>query len=182
MTHRSSSRSRSTRAPAPTTGPTVVVAHSVGGLAARLYVATYPDDIVGLVLVDATSIGIQDLETPEQWEIQRKLLAGDISESLAEYPDIEQLDFDASFAQVRAAGPVPATEAATCPSPPSDAVVLARCGLVCLASRGGRFPSIQAATITVSGRPVPEPFRPGCRWCAMGRRCLVIGMWRPFMS
>jgi len=89
------------------TGPTVVVAHSVGGLAARLYVAEHSEDIAGLVLIDATSTGLQDFETPEQWEIQRKLLAGDISESLAEYPDIERLDFDASFAQVHAAGPVP---------------------------------------------------------------------------
>lgn len=89
------------------TGPTVIVAHSVGGLAARLYVAEYSGEIAGLVLIDATSTGLQDFETPEQWEIQRKLMAGDISESLADYPDIERLDFDASFAQVHAAGPVP---------------------------------------------------------------------------
>lgn len=89
------------------TGSTVIVAHSVGGLAARLYVAEYSGEIAGLVLIDATSTGLQDFETPEQWEIQRKLLAGDISESVAEYPDIERLDFDASFAQVHAAGPVP---------------------------------------------------------------------------
>lgn len=88
------------------TGPIVIVAHSVGGLAGRVYAATYPDDVVGLVFVDATSIGLQDAETPEQWEIQRKLLAGDISEALTEYPDIERLDFDASFAQVRAAKPL----------------------------------------------------------------------------
>lgn len=85
------------------TEPTVVVAHSVGGLAGRLYAATYPADVVGLVLVDATSVGLQDAETPEQWEIQRKLLAGDITESLAQYPDIERVDFDASFDQVRGA-------------------------------------------------------------------------------
>lgn len=89
------------------TGPTVVVAHSVGGLAARLYVADHSEDIAGLVLVDATSTGLQDFETAEQWEVQRTLLAGDISESLAEYPDIERVDFDASFDQVHAAGPVP---------------------------------------------------------------------------
>lgn len=86
------------------TGPTVIVAHSVGGLAGRLYAATYPDNVDGLVFVDATSIGLQDAQTPEQWQIQRQLLAGDIGESLAQYPDIERVDFDASFAQVRAAG------------------------------------------------------------------------------
>jgi pimeloyl-ACP methyl ester carboxylesterase len=88
------------------TGPTVIVAHSVGGLAGRLYSGQHPDDVAGIVFVDATSIGLQDAETPEQWEIQRELLAGDITESLSLYPDIERLDLDASFDQVRAAPPL----------------------------------------------------------------------------
>lgn len=36
-------------------GPYVVVAHSMGGLVARSYARTYPKDVAGLVLVDATS-------------------------------------------------------------------------------------------------------------------------------
>lgn len=83
--------------------PHVLVGHSAGGLAARLYAATYPDEVLGLVLVDALSPGLQDAETPEQWEIQRILLEGDITESLVEYPDLERIDADESFAQVRAA-------------------------------------------------------------------------------
>src|SRR5215212_5536927 len=35
-------------------GPYVLVGHSVGGLFVRLYASTYPDDVVGMVLVDAT--------------------------------------------------------------------------------------------------------------------------------
>ena len=35
-------------------GPYVLVGHSVGGLLVRLYAATYPHDVAGLVLVDAT--------------------------------------------------------------------------------------------------------------------------------
>lgn len=36
-------------------GPYVIVAHSLGGLLARTYARTYPDEVVGLVLLDATS-------------------------------------------------------------------------------------------------------------------------------
>ncbi len=85
------------------TGPTVLVAHSVGGLAGVMYSGLYPDDVVGLVLVDALNIYLQDAETPEQWQIQKDLLAGDISEALVEYPEIERLDIDTSFDQVRGA-------------------------------------------------------------------------------
>src|SRR5215208_4630262 len=35
-------------------GPYVLVGHSVGGLLVRLYASPYPDDVVGMVLVDAT--------------------------------------------------------------------------------------------------------------------------------
>lgn len=36
-------------------GPYVLVGHSMGGLLARSYARTYPDQVVGVVLVDATS-------------------------------------------------------------------------------------------------------------------------------
>lgn len=87
-------------------GPFVVVGHSIGGTIARLYASTYPDDVTGMVLVDAASEFLQDAETPEQWRIQRKLMrvdASQIPESVAEYPDIETWDIDATFAQLRAA-------------------------------------------------------------------------------
>ncbi|GAB3259445.1 alpha/beta fold hydrolase [Arthrobacter pigmenti] len=88
------------------TGPTVVVGHSIGGMAARLYAGTYPEKVDGLVFVDSTSTGIQDAMTAEQWKIQRKLLIGDTSESEAQYPNIERVDIDPSFEQVRAADPL----------------------------------------------------------------------------
>jgi pimeloyl-ACP methyl ester carboxylesterase len=84
----------------------VLTAHSYGGLIARLYAITYPDDVSGLVLVDALSGGLQDAETPEQWAIQRKLIEGDVREGVAEYPALERIDVDRSFDQIRAAAPL----------------------------------------------------------------------------
>ena len=42
-------------------GPYVLAAHSLGGLFARLYASTYPDEVVGLVLVDAYSERLETL-------------------------------------------------------------------------------------------------------------------------
>ncbi|MGI8477198.1 MAG: alpha/beta fold hydrolase [Thermomicrobiales bacterium] len=47
-------------------GPYVLVGHSLGGLFVRLYVSTYPDEVAGLVLVDAWSESLQGFLTPEQ--------------------------------------------------------------------------------------------------------------------
>ena len=88
------------------TGPYVLVGHSYGGLIVRLYASTYPKEVSGLVLVDALSEGLQDAETPQQWAIQRKLIEGDVSESVALYPALERIDVDRSFTQIRAAQPL----------------------------------------------------------------------------
>ena len=87
-------------------GPYVLVGHSYGGLVVRLYASTYPDDVSGLVLVDALTEGLRDAETPEQWAIQRKLMEGDVRQSLVQYPALERNDPDRSFDQVRAASPL----------------------------------------------------------------------------
>ena len=86
--------------------PYVIVGHSAGGTVARLYASTYPDEVRGMVLVDALAEGLQDALTPAQWTTQRMLLEGDLAESLREYPDIERFDADATFAQLRAAPPL----------------------------------------------------------------------------
>ena len=88
------------------TGPYVLVGHSYGGLIVRLYASTYPKDVAGLVLVDALTEGLQDAETSEQWVIQRKLIEGDVRESVALYPALERINTDRSFDQVRAAAPL----------------------------------------------------------------------------
>lgn len=86
--------------------PYVLVGHSAGGTVARLYASTYPDEVRGMVLVDALGEGLQDAQTPAQWAIQRLLLEGDLTESLREYPDIERFDADTTFMQLRAAPPM----------------------------------------------------------------------------
>jgi pimeloyl-ACP methyl ester carboxylesterase len=87
-------------------GPYVLAGHSYGGLIMKLYVRTYPEDVAGLVLVDALSEGLQDTETSEQWAIQRKLIAGDVRDGVALYPALERIDTDRGFDQVRAAPPL----------------------------------------------------------------------------
>jgi pimeloyl-ACP methyl ester carboxylesterase len=84
----------------------VLAGHSYGGLIVRLYARTYPEDVAGLVLVDALSEGLQDTETSEQWAIQRKLIAGDVRDGVALYPALERIDTDRGFDQVRAAPPL----------------------------------------------------------------------------
>src|SRR5436190_4498062 len=84
-------------------GPYVLVRHSYGSLIVRLYASTYRKEVSGLVLIDALSEGLQDAETPEQWAIQRKLIEGDVRESVALYPALERIDVDRSLKQIRAA-------------------------------------------------------------------------------
>jgi pimeloyl-ACP methyl ester carboxylesterase len=85
--------------------PFVIVAHSYGGVIARLYAMTYPGNVNGMVLVDTLSEGLQAAETPQEWAIQRVLLNGDLTEALRLYPVIERVDADRSFDQIRAAAP-----------------------------------------------------------------------------
>ena len=87
-------------------GPYVLAAHSFGGLVVRLYAATYPDEVVGLVLVDAAHedyyAAQREALTPEQRaDMARALEQG--PPELADYPDRERLDPDASAAQLREA-------------------------------------------------------------------------------
>jgi hypothetical protein len=73
----------------------VLVGHSYGGLI-----------VAGLVLVDALSEGLQDAETSEQWAIQRKLIEGDVRESVVLYRALERIDTDRSLDQVRTVPPL----------------------------------------------------------------------------
>ena len=77
-------------------GPYVLAGHSLGGFFARLYAATYPDEVVGLVLVDAYSEQTETLMTPEQWEAMGQLsreLGSDTVVPIPGYGDLETIGF-----------------------------------------------------------------------------------------
>ena len=95
-------------------GPYVLVGHSLGGIIVRLYAATYPDEVAGLVLVDASheeqTARYQAALTAEQWAAFESLQE-QAAPGLEDYPELERMDFAASFAQLReatAARPLPA--------------------------------------------------------------------------
>ena len=92
-------------------GPYVLVGHSYGGMLMRLFASTYPDEVMGMVLVDAFSEGLKAQMTAEQWTAYAAIFQP-VPEALAGYSDLEFTDLDLSVSQVR-----DATEAS--PLPPS---------------------------------------------------------------
>lgn len=73
--------------------PYIMVGHSLGGLLVRLYASTYPNEVVGLVLVDALSEYLrQDLEY-NKWEAYRKYVE-QITEPLKNDKYLEKVNFD----------------------------------------------------------------------------------------
>jgi pimeloyl-ACP methyl ester carboxylesterase len=83
-------------------GPYVLAGHSLGGLFVRLYAATYPDEVAGLVLVDAWSEGLETLLTPQQWNAYVQLNSA-VPPELAGYSALETLDFAAVSGEMRQA-------------------------------------------------------------------------------
>jgi pimeloyl-ACP methyl ester carboxylesterase len=105
-------------------GPYVLAAHSWGGLMARLYAATYPDEVIGLVLVDAYSERLETLMPAERWAALARLnqeLGSNTVFPLEGYGELETVDYYADNAVVRAA-------VAASPLPPMPLAVLAHGG------------------------------------------------------
>jgi pimeloyl-ACP methyl ester carboxylesterase len=87
-------------------GPYVLAAHSLGGLFARLYASTYPDEVIGLVLVDAYSERLESLLPPERWAALVRLNQGFGTDEVIPIPgygDVETLRWGADNAVVREA-------------------------------------------------------------------------------
>jgi pimeloyl-ACP methyl ester carboxylesterase len=79
-------------------GPYILVAHSLGGLFVRLCAQTYPDQVRGLVLVDAFPVELPAL-FGSQWPAYRQVLNNPLPQ-FANNPDFEQVDVDASITQI----------------------------------------------------------------------------------
>ncbi|WAC91565.1 alpha/beta fold hydrolase [Mycobacterium sp. Aquia_213] len=86
-------------------GPYLLVGHSLGGLFARLYAQTYPDQVCAVVFVDAFGAQIPSLLGAD-WPAYRQAL----DEPLPQFADssaFEVIDIDKSVAQVAAAPAFP---------------------------------------------------------------------------
>ncbi len=83
-------------------GPYVLVGHSFGGQIIRQYAATYPRDVVGLVLVDVLPEQLRPLMTVANWKTYT-VFNWKPPHGLEQYKQIEVEDFDLSFAQTRSA-------------------------------------------------------------------------------
>jgi pimeloyl-ACP methyl ester carboxylesterase len=87
-------------------GPYVLVGHSFGGLVTQLYARAYPNEVVGLVLVDAaheeTYPAWQALMGPAQWaEVMN--LTQTAPTGLEDYAGFERLDLEGTVAEGRQA-------------------------------------------------------------------------------
>ena len=81
--------------------PYVLVAHSYGGLIALQYARTHPDEIGGLVMVDALTPQIEDVLSDE------KLTYWDQTNRDSATPGLEGVELIDGFARAKAAGPLP---------------------------------------------------------------------------
>lgn len=79
--------------------PFVVAGHSTGGLLVRLYAHSYPDDVAGMVLIDALPDGLQRHLTPAQYKTFLQLNTD--KDGLSSYKDYETIPFDPAFAELR---------------------------------------------------------------------------------
>lgn len=99
-------------------GPYVLVGHSTGGLIVRLYATEYPEDVAGMVWVEALPDDMRAHMTPAQYTTFVRLNT-EPPAPLANYAELETIGFDASFEQMREA-------AAATPLRPMPLVVLSR--------------------------------------------------------
>src|SRR5262249_13624451 len=87
-------------------GPYVLAGQSLGGLLARLYASTYPEEVVGMVQIDAFSERLETLMTPAQWRSLVRLNqegGSDVVVPIPGYGDLETVPYAAPFPAVRQA-------------------------------------------------------------------------------
>jgi len=83
-------------------GPYVLVAHSFGGTIARVFAGEHPDEVKGIVFVDAFTPELRAQMTPAEWETWKRVSTRP-AETLAAYPDLERQNFDETLDQTASA-------------------------------------------------------------------------------
>jgi pimeloyl-ACP methyl ester carboxylesterase len=84
-------------------GPYVLVAHSLGGTIAQVFAGEHPDEIKGIVFVDAVSPEFRAQMTPAEWEAWKRASVRLAEALAAAYPDLERQNFDETHDQTAAA-------------------------------------------------------------------------------
>jgi pimeloyl-ACP methyl ester carboxylesterase len=88
-------------------GPYVIVGHSLGGLIATTYARTYPDGVVGVVLIDPGSEYLQQALPSGVWTEWMQLIAA----SGEKNADAETPDYPSSIAALEGTPPLPSMPA-----------------------------------------------------------------------
>ncbi len=76
------------------------MAHSAGGLIAKLYANEHPEDVSGLILIDVTTQYLKVTWTPKEMEVFSYSVKQGPRELISVYKDAEVIDFDESFKQL----------------------------------------------------------------------------------
>ena len=91
-------------------GPYALAGHSIGGFVSRMYASTYPDEVVGMVLIDAYSEFLEPIFGPERWPRLVALNApGNEVVPIPGYGDAETIPYasgDAHMRQLTATSPL----------------------------------------------------------------------------
>lgn len=93
--------------------PYIMVGHSIGGCVVRIYASKFPDEVAGIVLVDSFNpdlwsgmLGLMPPESPQEPDAitETRALLRKRADHVNARENLERLDFNASDAEVRAAG------------------------------------------------------------------------------
>ena len=87
---------------ADVSGPYVLVAHSFSGTIARVFAGEHPNEVKGIVFVDAFTPELRAQMTPAEWEIWKRVSTRP-ADTLKAYPDLERQNFDETLDQTAAA-------------------------------------------------------------------------------